>query len=153
MPNVKKRLAELGVDLPECPTPAAAYIPACQAGDLIFVSGNTAWQDGVLLYPGRVGAEVSLEDAYRSARLSAIRCLSALASVADLDQVRIVQVSGYVYADAAFKDHPKVINGASELIEAVFGDRGRHARKAVGCGGLPDNASVEVELTALLCGK
>lgn len=146
--KIEEKLKAMGIVLPECPSPVAAYRPASKAGKMIFVSGNTAFAGSELLYQGKVGEKISVEEAYQSARVSAIRCLSCLKSVADLDKVRIVQVSGYVNGAPCFDRHPEVVNGASKLIEAVFGEKGLHARKAIGSGSLPDNASVEIEMIA-----
>ena len=149
MGNVEKRLMELGLTLPQCPVPVANYLTSFNTGDLIFVSGQTAWQpDGSLLHPGKVGADVTPEQAYESARLSALRLISELAATADLDRVRIVKLNGYVNAALDFEGHPAVVNGASDLLVQVFGENGRHARTAVGVGSLPNNASVEIEIIA-----
>lgn len=148
MTKVEKRLEKHGLTVPDCPVPVAAYVPAQFAGNLIFASGQCSWVDGELLYRGRVGENVSLEEAYESAKISALRCISELKSVADLDSLRIVKVTGFVNAVPGYEKQPKVINGASELIELAFGEKGKHARAAVGVGSLPDNASVEVEIIA-----
>lgn len=145
---VLEKLKEMGLTLPECPKPVAAYLPVQTAGKLIYASGQTAWVDGKLLYAGKVGGGVSVEEAYESAKLSAVNCLSAIATVADLDAIRIVRVTGYVNAVPEFGDQPKVINGASELLVSLYGENGRHARSAIGVGSLPTNASVEVEIIA-----
>ena len=126
----------------------AAYLPVQTAGKLIYASGQTAWVKGDLQYAGKVGGSVSVEEAYESAKLSALNCLSAIATVADLDSIRIVRVTGYVNAVPEFGDQPRVINGASELLQALYGENGRHARSAIGVGSLPTNASVEVEIIA-----
>lgn len=150
MSSVAKRLEELGITLPPCPAPVAAYLPAVQVGDLVFVSGQLPVKDGALLYSGRVGETVSVEEAYEAAKLCAIRCLSALqAVVPDLDRIeRIAKVTGYVASSADFTEQPKVINGASVFLQAVFGEKGQHARAAVGVSALPLGAPVEVELIA-----
>ena len=151
MGEIKERIATLGLTLPECPTPVANYLVAQKTGNLIYASGQTAWQeDGTLLFPGKVGKDVSQEEAYASARLSALRLISELNSMVDLDSIQIVKVNGYVNASPDFTAHPAVVNGASDLFVAVFGDKGRHARTAVGVGSLPDNASVEIEVIAQL---
>lgn len=148
MSNVEKRLEAMGIILPGCPAPVAAYLPVQQAGDLIYASGQTAWVNGVLQYPGKVGAEVSLEEAYESAKLSAINCLSAIKTITDLDSIRIVRVTGFVNAVPDFGNQPQVVNGASELMEAAFLENGKHARSAIGVGSLPTQASVEIEIIA-----
>lgn len=146
---IKKRLAELQIVLPPCPVPVANYVTGVCVDGLIYVAGQTAWQeDGTLLYPGKVGTEVAVGEAYQSARLSAIRLISELDALIDLDRIRILKVNGYVNADPSFKDHPLVMNGASDLLVSVFGQMGAHARTAIGVASLPDNASVEVELVA-----
>lgn len=148
MSMIEERLKELGLELPVCPTPVAAYLTVQTAGKLIYASGQTAWVNGELQYTGKVGDTVSIEEAYESAKISAINCLSAIKTVADLDSIRIVRVTGYVNATPDFGEQPKVINGASELLEKLFGENGRHARSAIGVGSLPSNASVEVEIIA-----
>ncbi len=150
MSRVEDRLKEHGITLPECPIPAASYVPArvsC-SGEFIFASGQTAIQDGQLLYAGKVGAQISQEDAYMSARLSAIRCISELRSVADLDDLIIWRVTGYVNAVPDFTGQPKVVNGASDLFLLAFGEDGKHSRTAFGVGSLPDGASVEIDVIA-----
>lgn len=149
MSQVEEKIRELGYTLPECPTPVGAYVPAVRLENgLIYVSGQTAIENGKPLYVGRVGEEISVEQAYDAARVCALRMLSEVKyAIDDLDRItQVVKVNGYVNAVAGFAQQPKVINGASELLEAVFGEKGRHARAAVGAGSLPDNAPVEVEM-------
>ena len=148
MSNVEQKLQAMGLKLPACPAPVAAYLPVQTAGHLIYASGQTAWVDGKLLYAGKVGGDVSIADAYESAKISAVNCLSAIATVADLDHIRIVRVHGWVNGVPDFGDQPAVVNGASELLEALYGEHGRHARSAIGVGSLPTNASVEIEIIA-----
>ena len=106
---VLEKLKEMGLELPVCPAPVAAYLPVQTAGKLIYASGQTAWVKGELQYAGKVGGSVSVEEAYESAKLSALNCLSAIATVADLDSIRIVRVTGYVNAVPEFGDQPRVI--------------------------------------------
>ena len=134
MSNVEQKLQAMGLKLPACPAPVAAYLPVQTAGNLI--------------YAGKVGGDVSIADAYESAKISAVNCLSAIATVADLDHIRIVRVHGWVNGVPDFGDQPAVVNGASELLEALYGEHGRHARSAIGVGSLPTNASVEIEIIA-----
>jgi len=143
-----ERLADLGLSLPPVPVPVAAYVPAVRFGDLVFTSGQLPVVEGKLTSTGLVGAEVSPEDAYACARLAALNGLAAVADeTGDLDVVaRIVKVVVYVAGAPGFTGQPQVANGASELLGAVFGGVGRHARSAVGVAGLPLNAPVEVEL-------
>ena len=152
MGNVEKKLKELGIELPECPKPVAAYVPATCENGFIFASGQTAWVDGKLLYPGKVGEAVSVEEAYESAKISAVRVIAELKSiVGDLDNIKhIVKVTGYVNSAPDFGAQPKVVNGASELFCEVFGEAGKHARVAFGVGALPDNASVEIDVIAAI---
>lgn len=150
MSQVEIRLKQMGLEVPECPKPVAAYVPAVMINGFVYASGQTSIVDGVLKYKGKVGKEVSKEDAYEAAKICALRLISELKSVVgDLDRVeRIVKVNGYVNSDGDFGGQPFVINGASELLEAVFGEKGKHARAAIGVSTLPDNASVEIELVA-----
>lgn len=150
MAGAEAKLAELGIELPPVPAPVAAYVPTVRTGNLVFVSGQVAKQGGQLLYEGRVGAEVTVEQGYECARVCALNALAALrAEVGSLDRVkRIVKVTGWVNCHPDFTQQPQVINGASELLIQVFGDNGRHARAAVGASGLPGGTPVEVELVA-----
>jgi len=150
MSQVEKRLQDMGVVLPACPAPIAAYVPAKVVGGFIYVSGQTPMMDGELKYKGSVGGSVSVEDGYAAARLCTVRIISALKSVAELDKLEIVKVTGYVNSVEGFGEQPQVINGASDLLEAAFLEHGKHARAALGVSGLPGGASVEVELIAAL---
>ena len=148
MGMIDKRLAELGIVLPTPAKPIANYVPWVRTGNLVFISGQGAVRDGKIEYTGRVGDTVSIEDAIASARLTAINIIAHLrdACGGDLDRVRrIVKLLGLVNCTPTFGDHPKVINGASDLMVEVFGDKGRHARSAVGAPSLPFGLSVEVE--------
>jgi enamine deaminase RidA (YjgF/YER057c/UK114 family) len=148
---IDKRLAELGIVLPKPAQPVATYVPWVRTGNLVYISGQGAMKDGKLQYTGRVGDTVSIEDAVASARLTAINVITHLrdACGGDLDRVkRIVKLLGLVNCTPTFGDHPKVINGASDLMVEVFGDKGRHARSAVGAPSLPFGLSVEVEAIA-----
>jgi enamine deaminase RidA (YjgF/YER057c/UK114 family) len=145
---IDKRLAELGIVLPTPAQPVATYVPWVRTGKLVYISGQGAMKDGKLQYSGRVGDTVPIEDAIASARLTAINVIAHLrdACGGDLDRVkRIVKLLGFVNCTPAFGDHPKVINGASDLMVEVFGEKGRHARSAVGAPSLPFGLSVEVE--------
>jgi len=146
--RIEKRLEELGIALPDTVTPLAEYVPAKQVGDIIYVSGQGPLKDGRFPYLGRVGAEVTLEQGYESARICALNALAAVkALVGSLDRVEeIVQVRGFVSSAPDFHDQPKVVNGASELLVGIFGRRGRHARAALGTSNLPGNIPVEVEM-------
>lgn len=150
--KVEERLKELGIELPPVAKPVAAYVPAVQAGKWVYISGQLPFRQGKLEKIGKVGKDITLEEAYAEAKQCAVNCIAALNSVAgDLDNVeKIVKVSGFVASAPGFNDQPKVVNGASELLGQVFGDAGKHARAAVGVAELPLNAPVEVELIALL---
>ncbi len=145
---IDKRLAELGIVLPTPAQPVATYVPWVKTGNLVYVSGQGAMKDGKLQYTGKVGDTLSIEDAIASARLTGINIISHLrdACGGDLDRVkRVVKLLGLVNCTPTFGEHPKVINGASDLMVEVFGDKGRHARSAVGAPSLPFGLSVEVE--------
>lgn len=145
------RLQALGLSLPEVPSPVAAYVPAVQTGDLVFVSGQLPFQEGALHAVGPVPDACSVEDAAAAAKLCALNALAVLAAhlpggLAQVEQ--IVRLGVFVQSAPGFDAQPKVANGASELMQEVFGEAGRHARAAVGSVGLPLNASVEIEMIA-----
>jgi len=142
------RLAALGLTLPPVTAPVAAYVPALRTGPYVYVSGQVPVADGKLLGTGKVGGEVSTEEAARMARTCALNGLAAAASVAGgLDGIRrIVKVVGFVASASGFSGQPQVINGASEFLIEVFGEDGKHARSAIGVAELPLNAPVEVEM-------
>lgn len=146
--EIEAKLKELGITLPKPPGPVAVYVPAVQVGDLLFLSGTTCYVDGEFLYTGRVGEELTLEEGYAAARQTALNLLSVIqATLGDLDRVeRVVKLNGYVNSAREFDRQPEVINGASELLEEVFGERGRHARTALGVSALPAHIPVEIEL-------
>jgi len=144
------RLAALGLTLPPVATPLAAYVPAVRSGPYVYTAGQLPLANGKLLMTGRVGAQVSVEEAASLARTCALNALAAVASVTGgLSAVtQIVKIVGFVASDPSFTGQPLVVNGASELMLEVFGDAGRHARSAVGVAVLPLDAPVEVELIA-----
>lgn len=148
MSTPEQRLIELGLQLPDAAAPLAAYIPAVRSGSLVFTSGQLPWRDGELVATGKVGAEVDPEAAKGAARYCALNALAAVRTVTgDLSSVtRVVKVVGFVASAPSFTGQPAVINGASELIGEVFGDRGAHARSAVGVAALPLDTPVEVEI-------
>lgn len=149
MSAVEDRLAELGLQVPDVAAPVAAYVPVVRDGSLVFTSGQLPVVDGQLQATGKVGAEVSQEDAAKLAEICALNAIAAVKSqIGDLDQVtRVVKVVGFVASDPSFTAQPAVINGASELLGKAFGERGAHARSAVGVAALPMDAPVEVEIT------
>ncbi|GAA3891539.1 RidA family protein [Saccharothrix violaceirubra] len=141
------RLRELDVELPSAPAPLAAYVPAAQSGSLVFTAGQLPFVSGALPATGKVGADVSPEEAKGYARTSAINALAAIHELVGIDRVvRVVKVVGYVAVAEGFTAVPAVLNGASEFLGEVFGDAGRHARSAVGVSELPLGSPVEVEL-------
>ncbi len=144
------RLAALGLALPPVAAPVAAYVPAVRSGPYVYTAGQLPLADGKLPQTGKVGAQVSVDDAAALARTCALNALAAVASVAGgLSAVaRIVKVTGFVASDPSFTGQPLVVNGASELLLEVFGEAGRHARSAVGVAVLPLDAPVEIELIA-----
>ncbi|MGW9403503.1 RidA family protein [Arthrobacter sp. NPDC055585] len=147
---VEQRLAELGLELPPVAAPVAAYVPAVVSGNHVYTSGQLPFIDGALLAAGKVGEEVTAEEAKAYAARCAVNALAAIkAQIGDLDRVtRIVKVVGFVASSPSFTGQPGVINGASELLGQVFGEAGSHARSAVGVAVLPLDAPVEVEVIA-----
>ena len=146
--SVEQRLSELGIELPAVATPAGAYVPAVISGNLVFTAGQIPLIDGKLMAEGKVGAEISPEQGREIARRCALNAIAAVKSViGDLNRVKkVVKVVGFVASVPEFTGQPGVLNGASELLEQVFGEVGIHARSAVGVAALPLNAPVEVEL-------
>jgi enamine deaminase RidA (YjgF/YER057c/UK114 family) len=140
-------LTELGIELPPVVKPVAAYVPAVRTGNLVYTAGQLPMVDGALPVTGKVGADVSADDAKALARTCALNALAAVNSVVGIDAVtRVVKVVGFVASAPGFSGQPGVINGASELFGELFGDAGAHARSAVGVSELPLNAPVEVEI-------
>ncbi|MDK2933826.1 MAG: hypothetical protein PWP27_1636 [Clostridiales bacterium] len=148
--KIEERLKELGVELPEAPKPAAAYVPLKRVGNLVFTSGQDCRVNGVLKYEGKVGKDLTLEQAQDAARQTTINILAVLKTyLRDLDCIKqIVKVLGFVNSAEGFVEQPYVINGASEFLEEVFGERGKHARSAISSNELPFNTPVEIELIA-----
>lgn len=141
------RLRELGYELPGVAKPLASYVPAVRVGDRVWTSGQLPLVEGALPLTGKVGAEVTTEQAQEQARIAALNALAAIDAEVGLDNVsRVVKIVGFVASDPAYADQPVVINGASDFIGEVFGDAGTHARSAVGVAALPKNAPVEIEL-------
>jgi enamine deaminase RidA (YjgF/YER057c/UK114 family) len=146
--SVKEKLASLGLTLPIAAAPVAAYVPAVKSGNLVFTAGQLPVVDGKLVLTGKVGSDVTPEDAKKMAEICALNALAAISLVADIDQIeKIVRVGGFVNGVPGFVAIPAVINGASELLIKLFGDvNGKHARTAVGVAELPLNAPVEIEV-------
>lgn len=150
--SINEKIISLGLTLPTAAAPVAAYVPAVKSGNLIFTAGQLPILDGKVVKEGKVGAEVSPEDAKALAQICALNALAAIALVADLDQIeRVVRVGGFVNCAPGFVAIPAVVNGASEFLLKVFGEvNGKHARTAVGVAELPLNAPVEIELIVQL---
>ena len=150
--SIKEKLSSLGLTLPTAAAPVAAYVPAVKTGNLVFTAGQLPVVDGKLILTGKVGNDVTAEDAKKMAEICALNALAAISLVADIDQIeKIVRVGGFVNGAPGFVAIPAVINGASELLIKLFGDvNGRHARTAVGVAELPLNAPVEVEMVVQL---
>jgi enamine deaminase RidA (YjgF/YER057c/UK114 family) len=145
--NASARLGQLGVVLPQVVAPLASYVPAVRTGNLVYTAGQLPMEGGKLARTGKVGAEVSPEEGKALARICALNALAAVDSLVGVDAVtRVVKVVGFVASAPGFNGQPSVINGASDLLAEVFGDKGAHARSAVGVSELPLDAPVEVEL-------
>ena len=145
---IEEKIVELGYKLPVVAKPLAAYVPAVKVGDFIFTSGQVPLVDGKIEYTGKVGLDVSEEDAKKAAEICAMNCLAAIKSMLNsLDEVeKVVKLTVFVNSANDFVNQPEVANGASELIGKIFGETGKHARSAVGVNVLPRNASVEIEM-------
>jgi enamine deaminase RidA (YjgF/YER057c/UK114 family) len=152
--SIKEKINSLGLTLPVAALPVAAYVPAVKTGNLVFVAGQLPLVDGKIVKEGKVGKEVTPEEAKDMAQVCALNALAAIALVADLDQIeRVVRVGGFVNGIPGFTAIPPIVNGASELFIKLFGDvNGKHARTAIGVAELPLNAPVEVEVLVQLKG-
>ena len=150
--SIKEKLAELGLTLPVAAAPVAAYVPAVKTSNLVFTAGQLPIVDGKVVITGKVGAEVTPEQAKDMAQICALNALAAISLVADIDQIeRIIRVGGFVNGVPGFVAIPQVVNGASELLIKLFGEvNGKHARTAIGVAELPLNAPVEVEMVVQL---
>ena len=146
--DADSRLTELGITLPPVPRPVATYLAAVESGSLLFLSGTTCYTESGLLFKGRVGAEVTLEEGYAAARQTALNLLAvtrqALGNLAHVR--RVVKLNGYVNSAPDFDRQPEVINGASDLLADLFGEAGRHARTSIGVSDLPGHIPVEIEM-------
>jgi len=146
--DIEKKLIELNITLPNTPKPIANYVPSKRSGNLIFLSGQGPRKPDGDFISGKVGVDISVDEAYDAARMVGIQLLSALKSeITDLNNVKqIIKLLGMVNAIDSFKDHPNVINGCSDLLVEVFGEKGKHARSAVGVASLPNQIPVEIEM-------
>jgi len=152
MMNAEEKIKDLGIVIPVAPKPMGAYVLALIANGLIFTSGQGPLLEGVIKYRGKVGRDITQEDGYQAAKLAALNCLSVIrVEIGDLNKIcRIIKVTGYVNSAEGFTKQPFVLNGASELLQSVFGENGKHARSAIGVNELPNDISVEVEIIAQL---
>jgi len=143
----EKRLQELGIALPETPTPLGSYVPIVQTGNLLFLSGILPLVNGKLVRQGCVGQDISLDEARQDAKIATINALSILRShIGSLDKIkRCIRITGYISSASHFTEQPKVLNTASDLLFDIFGESGRHARSAVGVNILPLNSPLEIE--------
>lgn len=145
--TISARLAELGIELPQVAAPVAAYVPSIRVGNQVWTSGQLPFIDGELPQVGKVGAEVSAEDAERYARIATLNALAAIDALVGIDNVtRVLKIVGFVASAESFTGQPGVINGASNLVGEVFGEAGAHARSAVGVAELPLGSPVEIEV-------
>ncbi len=146
--TIAENLQRLGVTLPPAPRPVGSYVPACQSGDLVFVSGVLPFEDGKILQPGKLGRDLSVDEGKENARIAIINALAILQQeLGDLSRiVRVVRLTGHVASAEGFGDQPAVLNGASDFLVEVFGEKGRHARLALGAYELPLHAPIELEL-------
>ncbi len=144
---MEERFKELNITIPEVVQPIAAYVPAIRAGDLVFISGQLPIQEGKIVYQGKLGQDVAINEGKTAARICIINCLAALKSLVDLNSVeQIVKITGYINSAADFYEQAAVLNGASELLQELWQEKGRHARAAVGVNSLPLNAACEIEM-------
>lgn len=144
--TAEENLARLGIVLPEPPAAVGAYVTWVRTGNLVITSGQLPWQNKVMMYPGKLGEHVWVDDGYKAARLAALNGIAQLkAATGDLEKVRrIVRVEGYVHCAPGFRDHPKVLDGASDLMLDVFEERGKHVRTALGIPDMPLNACIQL---------
>lgn len=144
---VEQRIREQGLEIPDPPTPKGAYLPGAKVGNLIFTSGTSSVVKGERTFVGKVGKEISLEEAQESAKIAVLNNLAIVkAIVGDLDRIRVIKLTGYVNSAPGFDKQPAVIDGASKFLQAIMGDKGKHARTAIGAAELPFGISVEIDM-------
>ena len=148
--SIEAKLTELDLTLPEAPAAVAAYQPWIRTGNLVFTSGQLPFRDGAIAYAGKLGGELTEEDGYQAARQCALNAIAQLkAATGDLEKIqKIVRIEGYVHCAEGFRGHPQVLNGASDLVAELFGERGQHTRLALGINEMPLNAAVQLAITA-----
>ena len=142
----EKKLRELGYELPPAPKPAGAYLTVIRSGNLVVTAGQLPWKGDKLLHAGKLGTQLTVQQGYEAARQAGLNALAQIkACVGDLDKVKqVLRLEGYVLCGPGFRDHPQVLNGCSELLNAVFGDKGRHTRTAVGIHEMPFDSPVQL---------
>jgi len=145
---IEKKLKEMGITLPEPAKPIASYVTTVRTGNLLYTAGHIPYNDGMTKLAGKLGKDLNVEEGNKAARNVALNCLASVkASIGDLDKIkRVVKVLGMVNSTEDFKDQPKVMNGASDLLVQIFGEKGKHARSAVGVASLPNGVPVEIEM-------
>ncbi|MBA7532233.1 hypothetical protein ES705_24459 [subsurface metagenome] len=148
MGKIEKKLRAMGIIIPDVPKPVASYVPCVQTGKLVYASGQGCKKDGIPVYKGKLGENLSVEEGYEAAKISIINCLAILRGhLGSLDRVKkVVKLLGFVASVPEFVHQPNVINGASDLLIKIFGEKGRHARSAIGTNVLPSNMPVEIEM-------
>ncbi|CEI80483.1 hypothetical protein J18TS1_33340 [Oceanobacillus oncorhynchi subsp. incaldanensis] len=146
--SVYKKLEKLGIELPDAPKPAAVYVPAKRFGNLVYTSGQDCRKEGKLIYEGKIGTDLSIEQGYEASRQVMINCLAVLQEeIGDLNKIKqVVKLLAFVNSAPGFVEQPYVINGASEFLVDVFGEKGKHARSALASNELPFNTPVEIEM-------
>lgn len=146
--EIEKRIKSLGLELPDVPKPVGSHVPAVRSGNYIFTSGQIPLVKGELKYKGKVGRDLTLEEGYECAKVTVLNCLAAIKSVIeDLDRIKqVVRVTGFINSASGFVEQPKVLNGASDLLIQIFGEREKHSRLAIGVSELPLWATVEIDL-------
>ncbi len=145
---IEEKIKELGFELPEVAKPLAAYVPAKSVGNLVMTSGQVPLVKGEIKYKGKVGKDISEDDAIKAAEVCALNCLAAIkGEIGSLEKIEeIVKLTVFVNSTDDYSSHPKIANGASELLLKIFGEKGKHVRSAVGVSGLPLNSAVEIEM-------
>lgn len=148
MGKADKKLQDMGIIIPDVPKPAASYVPAVQTGNLVYTAGQASKKDGILIYKGKLGKDLTVEEGYEAAKISIINCLAVLKGhLGSLDRIKkVVKLLGFVASTSEFDQQPFVINGASDLLIKVFGEKEKHARSAIGTNTLPFGTPVEIEM-------
>ncbi len=148
MGKIEDKIQSMGIHLPDTPKPMGSYVPCVQTGKLIYTSGQGSTRDGVLVYQGKVGKDITVQEGYEAAKIAIINALAILKGhLGSLDKVkRVVKLLGFVSCIPEFDQQPGVINGASDLLIEIFGKKGQHARSAIGTNALPSNIPVEIEM-------